>query len=181
MYCSRCGQYNQDDSKFCNKCGAPLSGAPNSASGGKVAVAERKPGLVLSKRHKALIFSWAAMIIAFMFPYGYVSVSSHGNDWSLFYILFNGDLTETIGLWLFVASGLFAAFLCFKSQYQLAHTMQLISFALAATGHIFFATDGNVYWRYSTFSDNICLGYFVVVAVSAFQYFTVRRFMKEAA
>lgn len=27
-YCSKCGQRNPDDSKFCNKCGATLDGGP---------------------------------------------------------------------------------------------------------------------------------------------------------
>jgi len=27
-YCSRCGKKNEDDAKFCNKCGASLIGAP---------------------------------------------------------------------------------------------------------------------------------------------------------
>ena len=27
-YCQRCGNKNEDDAKFCNKCGASLTGPP---------------------------------------------------------------------------------------------------------------------------------------------------------
>ena len=44
MYCSRCGGRNDDDAKFCEKCGADLSGMPRpSVPGGAPAVAAAPP------------------------------------------------------------------------------------------------------------------------------------------
>ncbi|MBV9369650.1 MAG: zinc-ribbon domain-containing protein, partial [Frankiales bacterium] len=36
MFCTQCGQQNPDDSRFCARCGAPLTipGAPPGAAGG---------------------------------------------------------------------------------------------------------------------------------------------------
>ena len=56
--------------------------------------------------------------------------------------------------------------------------MQLISFVFAVAGHIFFDMFGDMYWGYSTFAKNIRLGYFLVVAISAFQFLIIHKLNK---
>ena len=181
MYCNKCGTKNADDAGFCSKCGASLQGEPSfskSESPSGVGTTQKQE-VKLSATQKKVVFSWLGMLVAFFIPYADVSINqvSGGGGFSLYPILFAGELTQSFVLWFFVLAGLGALVLCIKAQYQMAYIAQMVSSICALLGYWVYKMTGGWWSGLGIFTlfEDLRLGYFLVLAISIFQFFVIRK------
>ncbi|TES91866.1 MAG: zinc ribbon domain-containing protein, partial [Desulfobacteraceae bacterium] len=61
MFCSKCGEKNPDDGKFCSKCGTALTAtkAPAAAPAKRAAAGEKTSGIAIA----ALVMGIAAFVV----------------------------------------------------------------------------------------------------------------------